>query len=86
MNGCDASISTDRRSATAVAREEFLAWGTPYEIVTGKLHPWAPALTQSLQPQLVTEIATALLRLYFAQQEHIAHTPAPSVASWWCLR
>ncbi|PZC76339.1 hypothetical protein B5X24_HaOG204786 [Helicoverpa armigera] len=52
--------------AKEVANAELLGsldrdpWGRPYKMVRGKLRPWAPPLTQSLRPQLVEEVVSAL--------------------------
>ncbi|XP_063899258.1 uncharacterized protein LOC135119195 [Helicoverpa armigera] len=52
--------------AKDVANTELLGtldrdpWGRPYKMVRGKLRPWAPPLTQSLRPQLVEEVVSAL--------------------------
>ncbi|CAK1595939.1 unnamed protein product [Parnassius mnemosyne] len=48
------------------AREEMLEtldrdpWGRPYKMVRDKLRTWAPPLTQSLRPQLVEDVVSAL--------------------------
>ncbi|XP_063372175.1 uncharacterized protein LOC134660374 [Cydia amplana] len=52
--------------AIEVSRAEFLEtlnndpWGRPYRLVRNKLRPWAPPLTQTLQPELVTRVVTGL--------------------------
>ena len=54
------------REAKERSREELLEtldrdpWGRPYQMVRGKLRPWAPPLTQSLQPDQVEGVITAL--------------------------
>ncbi|KAG7294991.1 hypothetical protein JYU34_022602 [Plutella xylostella] len=54
-----------RRSKEA-ARNEMLEaldvdpWGRPYRAARKKLRPWAPPLTQSLRPQLVDQVTSAL--------------------------
>lgn len=35
-------------------------WGKPYKMVRNKLRPWAPPLTQSLQPQLLGSVVAGL--------------------------
>ena len=55
------------KEAKERSREELLEtldqdpWGRPYRMARGKLRPWAPPLTQSLQPNQVEGIVSALL-------------------------
>ncbi|KAA5557234.1 reverse transcriptase family protein, partial [Pseudomonas aeruginosa] len=35
-------------------------WGSPYKLVRGKLRPWAPSMTERLQPQQLRDIVSAL--------------------------
>lgn len=35
-------------------------WGRPYKMVRGKIRPWAPPLTESLEPELVEEVVSGL--------------------------
>jgi hypothetical protein len=35
-------------------------WGRPYKMVRSKLRPWAPPVTESLQPQLLDQIVSTL--------------------------
>lgn len=35
-------------------------WGRPYKMVRGKIRPWAPPLTETLEPQLVEAVVSAL--------------------------
>lgn len=48
------------------SREELLAtldgdpWGRPYRTVRGKLRPWAPPLTEGLEPQFLEQVVSAL--------------------------
>lgn len=52
--------------AKKVAREELLKsldqnpWGRPYKVVRDKLRPWAPPLTETLEPQIVFRAVQAL--------------------------
>lgn len=53
-------------NAKTQARAELLdtlshdPWGRPYKMVRGKLRPWAPPLTETLQPRLLEEVVSAL--------------------------
>lgn len=77
------AMKTSIGRAKAQAREELLAtlnqnpWGRPYLMVRNKLRPWAPPLTQSLQPQLLDQVIGAL---FPSRAEHIppAMTPPPA--------
>lgn len=48
------------------AREELLEtldndpWGRPYKMVRDKIRPWAPPLTESLEPELVEAVVSGL--------------------------
>lgn len=35
-------------------------WGHPYKVVTGKLRPWAPPLTKTIEPQLLERVVATL--------------------------
>ena len=65
-------------------REEMLEtldgdpWGRPYRAVRGKLRAAAPPLTESLQPELLEEVVTAL---FPARAEHIPPPMALSTAT-----
>ncbi|CAK1585622.1 unnamed protein product [Parnassius mnemosyne] len=65
------------------AREEMLEtldrdpWGRPYKMVRDKLRTWAPPLTQSLRPQLVEDVVSAL---FPARGEHPPPPMAPPPA------
>lgn len=54
------------RRAKDRARQELLAtldadpWGRPYRMVRNKLRPWAPPLTQTLEPEAVEATISAL--------------------------
>lgn len=67
--------------AKGAARDELLEsinrdpWGRPYRMVRCKLRPWAPPLTESLEPRLVETVVAAL----FPTREE--HTPPPMVPS-----
>ena len=62
------------------SREELLEtldedpWGRPYRMVRKKLRPWAPPLTESLQPELVDRVVAAL---FPAREEYV---PPPMAA------
>ncbi|CAK1582411.1 unnamed protein product [Parnassius mnemosyne] len=62
------------------AREELLGsldrdpWGRPYRWIRGKLRPWAPPLTQRMQPQLLESVLSTLF------PERVGHVP-PAMAS-----
>lgn len=66
--------------AKTQARDELLEtlnrdpWGRPYRSVRGKLRPWAPPLTQSLEPRLLEEVIPAL---FPTREEHTPPTMAP---------
>lgn len=45
-------------------------WGRPYKTVRGKLRPWAPPLTQSLDPMFLSDVVSAL---FPTREEH--HPP-----------
>ena len=47
----------------SLAKLDLDPWGRAYLAVRGKLRPWAPPLTQSLRPQLVEEVVSALFPL-----------------------
>ncbi|KAL0891783.1 hypothetical protein ABMA27_015050 [Loxostege sticticalis] len=59
--------------AKAKAREEMLAtltedpWGRPYKTVRGKLRPWAPPITETLEPALLENVVATL---FPAQEDH----------------
>ncbi|KAL0842499.1 hypothetical protein ABMA28_014593 [Loxostege sticticalis] len=59
--------------AKAKAREELLAtltedpWGRPYKTVRGKLRPWAPPITETLEPALLENVVATL---FPAQEDH----------------
>ncbi|KAL0818004.1 hypothetical protein ABMA28_008546 [Loxostege sticticalis] len=63
--------------AKARAREELLQtlnrdpWGRPYRTVRGKLRPWAPPVTDCLDPTLLSNIVSALF------PSRAEHTPPP---------
>ena len=63
--------------AKELARKEMLGtldgdpWGRPYKWVREKLRPWAPPLTQSLRPQFVEDVVSALF------PSRGEHTPPP---------
>ena len=60
------ALQTAIREAKERSREELLEtldrdpWGRPYHMVRAKLRPWAPPLTQSLQPELVDRVVSTL--------------------------
>ena len=51
-------------------------WGRPYKTVRGKLRPWAPPLTETLDPQLLECVVTTL---FPNRAEHSPPSMAPSV-------
>ncbi|KAJ0171233.1 hypothetical protein K1T71_012783 [Dendrolimus kikuchii] len=67
------------KAAKSAAWEELLGtldrdpWGRPYHLVRQKLRPWAPPLTQSLPPHVVTDVVGAL---FPSRAEH----PPPAMA------
>lgn len=52
--------------AIEASRAEFLEtlnadpWGRPYKLIRDKLRPWAPPLTQTLQPEFVVRVVETL--------------------------
>lgn len=67
-------------SAKTQANKEMLEtlegdpWGRPYKMVRNKLRPWAPPLTESLQPQLLEQVVSTL---FPGQAEHVPPAMAP---------
>lgn len=63
------SLQVAIKRAKAQARESLLEtldsdpWGRPYRVVLSFLRPWAPPVTQSLQPQLLETVLSALFPL-----------------------
>ena len=51
-------------------------WGRPYKTVREKLRPWAPPLTETLDPQLLECVVTTL---FPSRAEHLPPVMAPSV-------
>ncbi|CAH2208808.1 jg14054, partial [Pararge aegeria aegeria] len=71
------ALQTAIKSAKVQAYEELLKtldvdpWGRPYRLVNGKLRPWAPPITQSLDPQLLEDVVCSLF------PSRLEHTPPP---------
>ncbi|KAL0852662.1 hypothetical protein ABMA27_012501 [Loxostege sticticalis] len=63
--------------AKARARQELLEtlnrdpWGRPYKTVRSKMRPWAPPVTDTLEPTLLSNIVSALF------PSRAEHTPPP---------
>lgn len=66
--------------AKSAARDDLLEtlnldpWGRPYRLVRGKLRPWAPPLTESLEPRLLERVVSTL---FPRREEHLPPAMVP---------
>jgi len=81
------SLRTAIKRSKAKAWEELLQtleedpWGRPYNIVTNKLKPAAPPITETLDPEFVEEVITTLFPSADRENER-GLGPAPQDQEW----